>query len=164
MIVSNVKTKISTKTQTNIPTKTSKTVNKVRLPFFITAHRTTENLQDKHVPFKITIKEVYIFFLALKHQLWRRCFYISHKSEVLQSSKTRGGECKRCGGCCKSTLKCPNLDYDENGLSCCKINHNKPRLCALYPYNRKDFFKHLQDRCGYTYEIKRNYGMEELRN
>ncbi|MGR3179649.1 MAG: hypothetical protein ACUZ8E_16530 [Candidatus Anammoxibacter sp.] len=145
MIVSNV----NAKTTNKIP----KTVKKVRKPFFLTAHRTSDTLGNKNVPLKTTIKEVYIFFLALKHQLWRRCFYLSHKNEVLQSYRAREGKCKRCGGCCKSTFKCRNLDYDEDGLSCCKINHKKPRLCALYPYNQKDFFKHLQDRCGYKYEI-----------
>ena len=145
MIASNLNAKI--------PNKIPKIEKKAGRPFPSSTFRTIENPRNKNITFKAKLKEVYIFVLALKHQLWRRCFYLSHKDEVLQSFKDREGECKRCGGCCKTSFKCPNLDYDESGLSCCKINHKKPHLCKLYPYNQKDFFKHLQDGCGYRYKL-----------
>lgn len=92
------------------------------------------------------------FILALKHQIWRRVYYISKKDEIVETYKTRKGQCKRCGGCCKPSFKCTNLMYDEDGLSYCKINGSKPRLCKLYPFNEKDFFKHLRGNCGYNFE------------
>lgn len=100
--------------------------------------------------------DIKYFFLAIKHQIWRRYFYLRKKDEVVQSCKDRRGECKRCGGCCKTSFRCVNLIYDEHGLSCCRINENKPILCALYPYNAKDFFKHLRSSCGYTFDARRD--------
>lgn len=92
------------------------------------------------------------FFSAIKHQIWRRFYYFSKKDEILETYKTRKGECKRCGKCCKPSFRCANLTYDYNGRSCCKINGSKPQLCKLYPFNDKDFFKHLRSTCGYRYD------------
>lgn len=93
-----------------------------------------------------------IFLSSLKHQVWRRYYYLFHKSGVHASLKTRKGECKRCGQCCQASIRCPKLDYDENGLAICKIHDHKPYMCTIYPYNGRDFFKHLKEECGYWYD------------
>ena len=100
---------------------------------------------------KTKMKEAIIFFLSIRHQIWRRYFYLFNKRNVFRVYRKRKGVCKRCGGCCNASFKCSNLKYDENGLSCCKVNDNKPMLCRLYPYSKKDFFKHLRRDCGYRY-------------
>jgi Fe-S-cluster containining protein len=64
----------------------------------------------------------------------------------------RKGDCLRCGRCCHTSLKCQHLDYDENGLSLCKVYDRKPHMCSLYPYNGNDYFYHLKPTCGYKYD------------
>ena len=93
-----------------------------------------------------------IFFSSLFHQTWRRVNYILSKKKVLQSVKTRKGNCKRCGRCCWTSMRCNNLDYDINGMSICKAHEKKPGMCRLYPYSQKDFFPHIRNECGFRFE------------
>lgn len=97
-------------------------------------------------------QKIDIFCSALLFQSWRRICYFFNKQEIYHSIKERKGNCLRCGRCCHASLKCQHLDYDENGLSLCKVYEKKPHMCSLYPYNKNDFFFHLRDTCGYRYD------------
>ena len=97
-------------------------------------------------------QKIDIFCSALLFQAWRRIYYVFNKREIYNSLKKRGGDCLRCGRCCQASFKCQYLEYDENGLSLCKVYDRKPGMCSLYPYNENDFFFHLRDTCGYSYD------------
>ncbi len=93
-----------------------------------------------------------IFCSAILLQAWRRVYYIFNKREIYASLKKRQGSCLRCGRCCHASFKCQHLEYDENGLSLCKVYDRKPLMCSLYPYNANDYFFHLKPTCGYKYD------------
>lgn len=93
-----------------------------------------------------------IFCSALLFQAKRRSNYIFNKQAVHHSLKKRTGNCLRCGRCCHASIKCQHLEYDENGLSLCKVYDQKPLMCSLYPYSGDDYFDHLRNTCGYKYE------------
>lgn len=95
-----------------------------------------------------------IFCSAILFQGKRRINYFFNKKAVHHSITKRSGNCLRCGRCCHASIKCQHLEYDEKGLSLCKVYDQKPRLCSLYPYNETDYFDHLRDTCGYKYEEK----------
>ncbi|HDY66362.1 MAG: YkgJ family cysteine cluster protein [Candidatus Scalindua sediminis] len=97
------------------------------------------------------MQNVNIFISSFKHQIWRRYYYFFNKEEVAESIKKRKGECKRCGLCCQASIRCPKLFYDDNDLAMCKIHDHKPDMCKIYPYNGRDFFPHLKDKCGFSY-------------
>ncbi|MEE9259826.1 MAG: hypothetical protein V3U40_01760 [Candidatus Scalindua sediminis] len=97
------------------------------------------------------MQNVNIFISSFKHQIWRRYYYFFNKEEVAESIKKRKGECKMCGLCCQASIRCTKLLYDENGLAMCKIHDHKPDMCKIYPYNERDFFPHLKDKCGFSY-------------
>ncbi len=101
--------------------------------------------------FQITQK-VDIFCSALLLQAWRRVNYAFNKREIYVSLEKRKGNCLRCGRCCHASLRCQYLEYDENGLSLCKVYDRKPIMCSLYPYNENDYFCHLKSTCGYNYD------------
>ncbi len=101
---------------------------------------------------ELVLQRIDIFFMSLKHQIWRRLYYFFSTEEVDQSVKKRKGDCKRCGGCCRTSIRCQNLLYDGNDLAMCKIHDHRPDMCKLYPYNGRDFFPHLKDKCGFWYE------------
>lgn len=96
-------------------------------------------------------QKIDIFCSALLFQAWRRIYYVFNKQEIYTSIKKRKGNCLRCGRCCHASLKCQHLEYDENGLSLCKVYDRKPRMCSVYPYNENDYFYHLKTTCGYKY-------------
>jgi Fe-S-cluster containining protein len=98
------------------------------------------------------LQNINIFFSSLRHQIWRRYYYFFNKDEVAESIKERKGECKRCGLCCQASIRCPKLFYDENDFAMCKIHDNKSDMCKMYPYNGRDFFPHLKEKCGFWYE------------
>ncbi len=97
--------------------------------------------------------------------LWRGVFrrfyfYLFRPGYVRQSIATRKGECARCGTCCNLTAKngCPSLDFEEAGLSLCKI-HGSFRMpnCVIFPVDKRD----IADRdlvapegvkCGYHFD------------
>lgn len=93
-----------------------------------------------------------IFCSALLFQVWRRFYYVFNKREIYHSLEKRKGNCLRCGRCCHASFKCQYLEYDENGLSLCKVYDRKPHMCSLYPYNSEDYFDHIKSTCGYKYD------------
>lgn len=97
-------------------------------------------------------QKIDIFCSAILLQAWRRMNYVFNKREIHSSLKRRQGNCLRCGRCCHASFKCQHLEYDENGLSLCKVYDRKPLMCSLYPYNEKDYFSHLKPTCGYKYD------------
>lgn len=96
-------------------------------------------------------QKIDIFCSAILLQAWRRAYYVFNKREIHTSLKKRQGDCLRCGRCCHASFKCQHLEYDENGLSLCKVYDRKPLMCSLYPYNENDYFYHLKPTCGYQY-------------
>ena len=66
--------------------------------------------------------------------------------------KSRSGECRRCGACCRFMADCIFLRWDEQGLSVCGIQRFKPYTCSKYPLNRKEH--HTSDFCGYRFPEK----------
>jgi len=99
-----------------------------------------------------TLQKIDIFFPSLKHQIWRWTYYFFNKEEVTLSVKKRKGECKRCGGCCHTSIRCSSLSFDESGYAMCKEHDRRPHMCKLYPFSRRDHFSHLKDKCGYWYD------------
>lgn len=97
-------------------------------------------------------QKIDIFCSAILLQTWRRVYYVFNKREIYTSLKRRQGNCLRCGRCCHASFKCQYLEYDENGLSLCKVYDRKPLMCSLYPYNENDYFFHLKTTCGYKYD------------
>ncbi len=108
---------------------------------------------------------VSIFFSSLSHQIWRRFFHFFHREKVYVSLKERKGDCKRCGKCCQASIRCPKLLYDENNLAMCMIHDRRPGMCKIYPFNSKDFFSHIKDKCGFFYipEVKESRANTILR-
>ncbi len=96
-------------------------------------------------------QKIDIFCSAILLQTWRRVYYVFNKREIYTSLEKRQGNCLRCGRCCHASFKCQHLDYDEKGLSLCKVYDQKPLMCSLYPYSDEDYFYHLKPTCGYTY-------------
>lgn len=77
--------------------------------------------------------------------------YVEHQISV------RKGDCRRCGACCRMGARCPDLDFDEEGLSACKrYDRYRPPNCRNFPINELD----LADRdivdpdnpCGFRFE------------
>ncbi len=99
-----------------------------------------------------TVQKINVFFPSFKHQIWRRFYYLFNKKQVLQSVEKRRGDCKRCGGCCNASIRCPSLAFDENGYAMCKEHESRPHMCKLYPYSGKDYFSHLKNKCGFWYD------------
>lgn len=98
------------------------------------------------------VQKIDIFCSAILLQTRRRFYYFFNKREIYTSLKKRQGNCLRCGRCCHASFKCQYLEYDENGLSLCKVYDRKPLMCSLYPYNENDYFYHLKSSCGYRYD------------
>ncbi|MCX6559948.1 MAG: hypothetical protein NTZ26_05475 [Candidatus Aminicenantes bacterium] len=63
--------------------------------------------------------------------------------------KSRAGECRRCGACCRFMADCLFLKFDEEGLSACGIQKIKPYTCSKYPLNKKEH--HTRDNCGFRF-------------
>ena len=95
-----------------------------------------------------------VFFSSLMHQIWRRYYHLFHKEKVTLSIKERKGDCKRCGQCCQASIRCPRLLYDNNNLAMCTIHDRRPGMCELYPFNSRDFFSHIKDKCGFFYKTE----------
>jgi Fe-S-cluster containining protein len=77
-------------------------------------------------------------------------------TSLLPVDETRGGECNRCGECCKLPYPCPFLRYDEDGLSSCAVYAFRPPSCRKYPRTRaENLTKHS---CGYYF-----VSVEEIR-
>jgi len=98
------------------------------------------------------LQKLDIFFPSLKHQIWRWTYYFFNKEEVTRSVEKRQGECKRCGGCCHTSIRCSSLSFDENGYAMCKEHDRRPHMCKLYPFSGRDHFAHLKDKCGFWYD------------
>jgi len=68
----------------------------------------------------------------------------------LPVSKTRRGQCIRCGACCKLPNVCPWLRFDSAGKSLCIIYPYRPLNCRKYP--RTDAEHITKGACGIHFE------------
>jgi Fe-S-cluster containining protein len=75
-------------------------------------------------------------------------------SFALPVDSNRGGECSRCGACCKFLFKCPFLRSEDGkpGSFRCAVYSVRPPQCRKYPRTRSEQI-HLP--CGYTFEEQR---------
>jgi uncharacterized cysteine cluster protein YcgN (CxxCxxCC family) len=62
----------------------------------------------------------------------------------------RGGECNRCGACCKILFRCPFLGTDADGQYTCRIYDKRFAQCRLYPLHSADLLE-LEGQCSYTF-------------
>jgi len=71
-------------------------------------------------------------------------------SLLLPVKKTRAGECKRCGECCKFVFKCPFLKFENHGSnkSMCTIHGLRPPQCRKYPRAK---WEKAHEPCGYHF-------------
>ena len=106
---------------------------------------------------KILILIIASHYTALPHEI-RRFFGMKynyyHKIRQLfvylkPRDKSRYGECRRCGACCKFMADCIFLKYDGEGKAVCRIQKFKFYTCTKYPLNKKEH--HTRDVCGYKF-------------
>ena len=71
-------------------------------------------------------------------------------TSLLPVDKSRKGNCRRCGACCKLPNTCPFLSIDELGLSVCKIYWLRPPSCRKYPRTKSELL--TADTCGYSFD------------
>ena len=66
--------------------------------------------------------------------------YDNPKAKQWTAGLRRVGKCNRCGACCLMLLKCPRLEFDENGLAICKDYNTIPRPinCRVFPKDESD--------------------------
>jgi hypothetical protein len=76
-------------------------------------------------------------------------------SLALPVDKTRAGECRRCGACCKFLVKCPFLRYTEGetGPSMCLAYSIRPPQCRKYPRTEAE---QIHTPCGYRFGEQRD--------
>jgi Fe-S-cluster containining protein len=65
----------------------------------------------------------------------------------------RGGECNRCGECCKILFKCPFLGTDAEGQYTCRIYEMRFAQCRLFPIRMADL-RELKGQCSYTFDAR----------
>lgn len=72
-------------------------------------------------------------------------------SFVLPVDPCRGGECSRCGACCKFLFTCPFLRSDDGkpGSFRCAIYSVRPPQCRKYPRSKGE---QTYLPCGYNFE------------
>jgi hypothetical protein len=77
--------------------------------------------------------------------------------KILESYKSRKGECKKCGKCCNFfRIKCPFLNKNKT----CRIYKFRPTLlCKLPPLNifKGEIEKHKKINCGFYWEKTKNH-------
>jgi hypothetical protein len=71
-------------------------------------------------------------------------------TSVLPVSKTRRGQCLRCGACCKLPNVCPWLRFDSEGKAICKIYPIRPLNCRKYPRTKSEHI--TTETCGIHFE------------
>lgn len=72
--------------------------------------------------------------MALKHYIKRVYYWLFYREKILESLRTRKGECNQCGKCCIvfGNVKCLFLSKDNK----CSIYRFRPFiLCRLPPLN-----------------------------
>jgi len=70
-------------------------------------------------------------------------------TSLLPVDSNRGGECNRCGACCKLPYPCPFLRYDDQGLSSCAVYHFRPPSCRKYPRTESENL--TPEQCGFYF-------------
>jgi uncharacterized protein len=68
----------------------------------------------------------------------------------LPVSKTRRGQCLRCGACCKLPNVCPGLRFDAQGKAVCKIYPLRSMNCRKYPRTQSEHI--TESSCGIHFE------------
>ena len=83
----------------------------------------------------------------------RRFYYgIFCQDYIERSHARRGGECIRCGACCKLMFRCPHLEEDGD-VSSCRKHEIKWKNCRVFPIDEAD----LADRDIISPEVKCGY-------
>jgi len=72
-------------------------------------------------------------------------------SIALPVDRSRSGECKRCGACCKFLVRCPFLKFDESdpNSASCRAYAIRPPQCRKYPRSKAEQIHHP---CGYCFD------------
>ena len=68
----------------------------------------------------------------------------------LPVSKTRRGQCIRCGACCKLPNVCPWLKFDAQGKAICKIYSFRSMNCRKYPRTQHEHI--TESSCGIHFD------------
>jgi hypothetical protein len=92
----------------------------------------------------------------------RAYLHLLHRDYIRRNHARRGGECARCGACCKLMFRCPYLDGDGMDTEC--VRHgNRWENCRIFPIDEHD----IADRdlvsgngsgngkCGYSFDPPR---------
>lgn len=106
-----------------------------------------------------TLFGIYVLPHRIFHIFRRRSAYNFSYSYVLailsgNYKKTRGGECKMCGACCKG---CPHLVPGANGTKICAIYKRRDWCDVYFPATEEQFkfVKKLHNLdCGFYYKDK----------
>lgn len=69
---------------------------------------------------------------------------------ILPIDPSRRGQCNRCGDCCRLPVRCPFLDFDEEGLAICKIYPVRPLNCRKYPRTESEQVN--REKCGFSFD------------
>ena len=72
---------------------------------------------------------------------------------VEHMKRTRRGECRRCGACCRFLFKCP---YLENG-SHCTIYPRRFEQCSNFPIDHRDL-RYFEENCGFYFVRRKDAG------
>ena len=72
-------------------------------------------------------------------------------SLMLPVDKSRTGECRSCGACCKFFVKCPLLKEDESspGTYRCSAYALRPPQCRKYPRTKEE---QIHQPCGFRFD------------
>ncbi len=102
---------------------------------------------------RVTFRErLLLFWGKLRRFYYHQC----NTRYIRENHARRVGECARCGACCMLAHPCPNLAFEKDGLTCCKIHNRRATNCRVFPIDERD----LRDRdlllpgtpCGYSFK------------
>ncbi len=86
----------------------------------------------------------------------RAYLHTFNRDYVRRGIKRRSGDCRRCGACCKLTIRCPDLE--ENGPENCACARHATRWtnCRIFPVDERDIADRDQvsgdGPCGYRFD------------
>ncbi len=83
----------------------------------------------------------------LVHLIFRKRYIRYFRPSVFKTAqRTRKGECKACGSCCRINTSCPFLDVTGK----CTIYHKQPYFCRVFPIDKRDIqLNGVSNTCGY---------------
>jgi len=69
---------------------------------------------------------------------------------IQDQQQQRGGECVRCGRCCRLVFRCPFLGGSEENPTCLIYEQGRPFQCAAFPIDPRDLAD-VDFQCGYHF-------------